>query len=95
MANQKCLLITAAWVFFPLLSTATLALCQGPSATCGPVMTDKRAVAGSPAGSGWAFKGIPYAQPPTGALRFRAPVPHDPWAGVLSTTAYEQPVRAA
>src|SRR5712692_10591408 len=82
--------VLASWAMRPpllLFSTAALTLCQGPNAACGPVMTDKGAVSGSPAGSGCAFKGIPYAQPPTGALRFRPPVPHDPWSRVLATTA--------
>ena len=71
-----------------LISINIPALCQGPSAACGPVMTNKGAVVGAAAGKGCAFKGIPYAQPPTGALRFKPPVPHDPWTGVLSTTSY-------
>jgi carboxylesterase type B len=29
-----------------------------------------------------AFKGIPYAEPPVNALRFRNPVPHRGWSGV-------------
>lgn len=28
------------------------------------------------------FRGIPYAKPPLGNLRFRAPVPHPDWSGV-------------
>lgn len=35
-----------------------------------------------------AFLGIPYAQPPTGARRFGAPVTLDPWDGVRDATAY-------
>lgn len=30
----------------------------------------------------FSFKGIPYAQPPLGNLRFRAPLPHPGWSGV-------------
>ncbi|XP_013141631.1 PREDICTED: cholinesterase 1-like [Papilio polytes] len=30
----------------------------------------------------YSFKGIPYAQPPLGDLRFKAPLPPKPWSGV-------------
>lgn len=30
------------------------------------------------------FKGVPYAQPPLGDLRFRRPQEHEPWTGTLS-----------
>lgn len=32
------------------------------------------------------FLGVPYAKPPVGELRFRAPEPHGPWAGPLDAT---------
>lgn len=32
------------------------------------------------------FKGIPYAAPPVGELRFAAPAPHQPWPGVRDAT---------
>ncbi|PZC79832.1 hypothetical protein B5X24_HaOG200167 [Helicoverpa armigera] len=34
------------------------------------------------------FKGIPYAQPPIGTLRFKAPQPPLPWTGVLNATQH-------
>jgi para-nitrobenzyl esterase len=34
------------------------------------------------------FKGIPYAAPPIGELRFKAPAPVEPWDGVLDATKY-------
>ncbi|XP_017119545.1 esterase B1 [Drosophila elegans] len=36
----------------------------------------------------FAFEGIPYAKPPVGELRFRAPQPAEPWQGVLNCTTY-------
>jgi para-nitrobenzyl esterase len=35
---------------------------------------------------GW--RGIPYARPPIGALRFRPPEPPEPWSGVRDALAY-------
>ena len=32
------------------------------------------------------FRGVPYAAPPLGALRFKAPQPPDPWSGIRETT---------
>ncbi|KAF2902811.1 hypothetical protein ILUMI_03376 [Ignelater luminosus] len=34
-----------------------------------------------------AFIGIPYAQPPVGELRFKPPLPAEPWEGILNATA--------
>ncbi|HTO53850.1 MAG TPA: carboxylesterase/lipase family protein [Myxococcota bacterium] len=34
------------------------------------------------------FRGIPYAKPPVGALRWRAPQPPEPWSGVRDCTQF-------
>lgn len=36
----------------------------------------------------YAFKGVPYAAPPVGALRWRAPRPATPWRGVRQATQF-------
>jgi len=36
----------------------------------------------------WAFLGIPYAQPPVGALRFRPPMPVAPWVHVRDASQF-------
>src|SRR5215204_6231471 len=38
-----------------------------------------------------AFKGIPFAAPPVGDLRWQAPRPVIPWSGVKQTTAFALP----
>ncbi|XP_065272029.1 acetylcholinesterase-like [Emys orbicularis] len=53
--------------------------------TSGPIR-GKRLQAGS--GTVTAFLGIPYAEPPVGALRFQKPLPHQPWSHVLETTGF-------
>jgi para-nitrobenzyl esterase len=37
------------------------------------------------------FRGIPYAQPPVGPLRFAAPVPYQPWDDVRDATEFGPP----
>ncbi|RFS81242.1 carboxylesterase/lipase family protein [Actinomadura spongiicola] len=37
------------------------------------------------------FRGIPFARPPVGALRFAAPEPPEPWDGVRPCTAFGPP----
>ena len=52
------------------------------------VTTTSGAVRGSAQGSVRAFKGVPYAAPPFGDLRFAAPAPPAPWDGVRTCTDF-------
>jgi len=71
----------------PLASVVTVLAALAAGA--GPVKTDKGAVEGTTAPSGVrAFKGIPYAAPPTGALRWKAPQPAAAWTGVRKAEAF-------
>ena len=36
-----------------------------------------------------AFLGVPYAEPPTGDMRFRPPVKRAPWSGVRTATRWD------
>ncbi|CAH2074949.1 unnamed protein product, partial [Iphiclides podalirius] len=36
----------------------------------------------------YSFKGIPYAKPPIGKLRFKAPLPPEPWQGIYEATEH-------
>jgi para-nitrobenzyl esterase len=48
-------------------------------------------LAGSKTGSIAVFKGIPFATPPIGPLRWRPPQPNAPWPGVRDATKPSQP----
>uniref|UniRef100_A0A1A9W1E3 carboxylesterase n=1 Tax=Glossina brevipalpis TaxID=37001 RepID=A0A1A9W1E3_9MUSC len=37
----------------------------------------------------YSFEGIPYAQPPIGELRFKAPLPANPWTGIRDCTDFQ------
>ena len=55
-----------------------------------PVETSAGAVRGMsyPGEPSCVWKGIPFAAPPTGDLRWKAPEPHPGWSGVLDTVEY-------
>ncbi|MCW5889520.1 MAG: carboxylesterase family protein [bacterium] len=61
----------------------------GAAAAAAPeVRIEAGVLRGMTAGGVDAFKGIPYAAPPVGDLRWRAPQPAVPWPGVRDATAY-------
>ncbi|MDJ0849966.1 MAG: carboxylesterase family protein [Myxococcota bacterium] len=77
------------------VSLAPLACMRPPEPVTGPAdpaslrQTRQGAVQGfaHPEG-GHAWVGIPFAQPPVGELRWRAPRPAEPWQGTREATAY-------
>ena len=71
-----------------VILTLWLMACSGPTALAamsGPVKTEYGAVSGVSGRdhSICVYKGIPFAAPPVGELRWRAPQPPRPWQGVL------------
>ncbi|MEC5321046.1 carboxylesterase family protein [Brenneria populi subsp. brevivirga] len=66
-----------------LSSTCHSVLAGGPEVTL-----DSGRIAGATAQGVDAFKGIPFAAPPVGELRWQAPQPVAPWTGVRPATAY-------
>jgi hypothetical protein len=78
--------VLAVLFFAALPNAATASECAdaGDDVTC----TDLGAVRGSIEGGTLAFKGIPYAKPPVGDLRWRAPQPAEPWTGTRDGSRY-------
>ncbi len=70
------------------LASIALATAQNPPR----VEVSGGAIQGAPVpGGGAAFKGIPFAMPPVGPLRWREPMPVEHWDGVRDATAYPSP----
>ncbi len=76
----------------PSSSLSSLAIALSAAAFSAHAGTDVRIetgpIQGQAADGVIAFKGIPYAQPPVGALRWRAPQPVAPWTAVRAATQF-------
>jgi para-nitrobenzyl esterase len=59
-----------------------------PATLTAPVRIESGMITGALQGDAHAFKGIPYAAPPVGDLRWREPQPVAAWVGVRETTAF-------
>src|SRR5690606_4071436 len=72
------------------MAAAMLGLCPGLAIAADPavVTTDTGAVRGTVGDGVLEWKGIPYAKPPVGALRFSLPEPASAWSGTLDATRY-------
>jgi len=77
-------------VIHALVITFVFTLCMAPLAESSSLKVKTRTgvVEGKNEGSVHAFLGIPYAAPPVGNLRWKAPVPVEKWAGIRKTTDF-------
>ncbi|WP_155361318.1 carboxylesterase/lipase family protein [Acrocarpospora macrocephala] len=73
--------VVAGWLLMAAPAEASTGI-----VSTGVVRTDAGAVRGTVAADHRTFQGIPFAAPPVGALRWRAPQPVEPWRGVRDAT---------
>ena len=86
---SKAINILALGVLTILLSAARVGAIEERVATSPDiVVTDRGAVRGVAAGNTYAFKGIPYAAPPVGDLRWRPPQRAARWSGVRTAMSF-------
>src|SRR5689334_8065052 len=62
-----------------------------PTGSAGVVKLADGSVQGDLVNGTRRFLAIPYAKPPVGALRWKAPQPNDPWTGVRHQTSWASP----
>src|SRR6476469_3238602 len=73
--------------FLSLAGAALLATAIAAGAAPGVTVAGGK-LQGAAEGNVESFKGIPFAAPPVGELRWRAPQPAAPWAGVRHADAF-------
>lgn len=78
-----CLVVSC---LLPTVVVPAIAAVPDPSL----VRVDGGLLRGEPGGDVVRFRGVPYARPPVGELRWRAPRPALPWSGVRDATAAGQ-----
>ena len=98
---MKFLVPNVARVIFPAVALVAITACGGGGSDMGSpppptgcvstatvVCTQSGQVRGAIEGNFRAFRGIPYAAPPVGDLRWRPPAPPAKWQGVRNATAF-------
>jgi acetylcholinesterase len=77
------------WVsLLAFCAAASTVLATSPPPNGPTVTLDQGTFIGTTANGTNQFRGIPYAQPPVGDLRFRLPQPNDPYVGQYNATAF-------
>src|SRR6185437_41760 len=93
MISQNCLkhaLVAGAW-FVTMVSVLSQAQPEEPRTTSlqpAPVRTESGLVQGVTEPALTVYRGIPFAAPPVGDLRWRPPQPAKPWDGVRDATKF-------
>jgi para-nitrobenzyl esterase len=82
-------------ILMPVLGLLSLETCLVSTAEAASdslqVVTDTGVLRGAEGAGVREFKGIPFAMPPVGELRFSPPLPQTHWAGTLDATKYKSP----
>jgi para-nitrobenzyl esterase len=89
--SRRLLTVSCTVLLLTVAAAAAGALAAGPSAggVGAPIVTvQDGAVRGAAVAGGYEFLGLPYAAPPVGKLRLRAPEPADRWHGVRDGTQF-------
>jgi para-nitrobenzyl esterase len=84
-AVQAVLVIVAAVAAFAAVVPASASASLSPSPIA---LTDQGLIRGTSSGEVHAFRGVPYAAPPVGELRWRPPQPAAAWRGVRDATQF-------
>jgi para-nitrobenzyl esterase len=83
MSRFSSTLVVRALLLVVIAATSTIALAQSPI-----IPTESGAISGASEGGLNVYKGVPFAAPPVGDLRWRPPVQAAPWAGTRKADAF-------
>ncbi len=80
---------TFRWIpFGPCSDDRSVPVTVEVAAPMGAVLTEGGAVSGIASSGSTSYRGIPFAAPPSGALRWRPPAPASPWSGVRPASTF-------
>ena len=83
MPRFNCMVLLRALLLVVLSATSVITLAQSPQ-----IPTESGAISGVRASGLSVYKGIPFAAPPVGDLRWRPPVHVAPWTGTRAADAF-------